>query len=347
MSLKEQSLVSIVIPFFNVELYLDRAIQSALNQTHPLIEIILVDDGSTDQSGQIGTGYAEQYEQIQLLSIPNGGPGYARNRGMELVTGEYLVFLDADDALEPNMVEVMLRELRRQAVQGMVCKFTLYDKKLNAFRKTGWKLDTDQVAGDQAVIEMYNGCIASTIWAKIYQSDIVKTIRFPEGLWFEDRPFAMEYFLNVEKMGFVDASLINIYARDTSITRQTITAKRIEDLHHIYKMEIELVDKYQKGALMEATIINHHLRTFLESFFVLMLDQKEVDNIEELQVLYLDYIRQFRNHIAVRNYTLSAKKTFLLRLLESPKWIPWSWSFFLISNIKRRTYKSISKLKLS
>ncbi len=347
MSLEDQALVSIVIPFYNVEKYLDRAIQSAISQTYHPIEIILVNDGSSDQSGQIAARYAKELEQVQLLTIPNGGPGHARNKGMELVNGAYLVFLDADDALEENMVEVMLKELKEQEVQGVICKFTLYDKHLQAFRKTGWGVETSQVVGDQAVIEMYNGRIASTIWAKMYESEIVKKIRFPKGLWFEDRPFAMEYFLKVDKIGFVDASLINIYSRETSITRQVITAKRIEDLHHIYEIEIGLVDQYQKGKDMEETIIHHHLRTFLESFFVLMLDRKEVDNQEELQELYLTYIQKFRNHIASRNYALSTKKEFLLRLLESPKWLPWSWSFFLISNIKRRTYKSISKLKLS
>ena len=109
------SLISVIVPIYNVEKYLSRALDSILAQTYHNWEAILVDDGSTDKSGSIADEYAQKDERFKVIHKENGGLSDARNVGMEHVTGEYLLFLDSDDFLHPQLMELCIQAAQRDS----------------------------------------------------------------------------------------------------------------------------------------------------------------------------------------------------------------------------------------
>ncbi len=119
---KQTEKISVVVPVYNIEVYLPRAIESILNQTYQNLEVILVDDGSTDGSSEICEQYAKQDSRIKVLHKKNGGAGSARNRGMELASGEYLTFVDGDDWIEKEMYEVLVSAMRETQADMAVCR---------------------------------------------------------------------------------------------------------------------------------------------------------------------------------------------------------------------------------
>lgn len=112
--------VSIVVPMYNVEEYLDRCIESLLNQTYKDIEIICVDDGSPDKSGEIAEGYAEKDSRLKVVHKENAGLGYARNTGIENSTGKYVVFIDSDDYISGNLVEELVNAAEKQGADTVI-----------------------------------------------------------------------------------------------------------------------------------------------------------------------------------------------------------------------------------
>lgn len=107
-------LISIIIPIYNVSKYLNRCVDSVVNQTYKNIEIILVDDGSKDNSGEMCDKYQEEYSNIKVVHKENAGLGFARNTGLEYVTGKYVIFVDGDDYIQKDMVENLYNDLKKQ-----------------------------------------------------------------------------------------------------------------------------------------------------------------------------------------------------------------------------------------
>ena len=115
-----ETLVSIIVPIYNVEAYLEECIDSVLRQSYPTMELILVNDGSTDRSGKICEAYASQYPWIRVIHKKNGGLSEARNVGIDVCTGQYITFLDSDDCLEADVVGEMIEAVRKTGA-NMVC----------------------------------------------------------------------------------------------------------------------------------------------------------------------------------------------------------------------------------
>ena len=113
-------LISVIIPVYNVEKYLGECIDSVLHQTYKELEIILVDDGSKDYSGKICDGYAEKFENITVIHKENAGLGFARNTGLDCIHGKYVTFLDSDDYLKEDTIEMLYDNLKKNQVD--MCK---------------------------------------------------------------------------------------------------------------------------------------------------------------------------------------------------------------------------------
>jgi len=341
-----ESLVSIIIPFYNEEHYLKRAIDSAINQTYTNTEIILVNDGSVDNSLIIANSY--KHAKISCITTANLGLGNARNIGIEKATGEFITFLDSDDALEKHAVTNLLSNIKLHKSDIAIARFTLYDKELKAFSTTGW-LDTNinPINGLLAVEKMYSPAIASTVWAKLYKTSLVKKMLFPTGVWFEDRPFLMEYFLQSNLVSFTTESLLQIYAREGSITRRTISNKRIIDLYNIYKIEMEIAQKYNTKKHIFQTLVHHHLDAILDTFFLLVIDKRKVSNFKELKTTYLKYISSFQKNYKLYGVNIELKKKVLLFLLKTPQIFSWDIVSLILCSLLKKRYQGIKILKES
>lgn len=340
-------MVSIIIPFYNSERFLERTIRSAIDQTYKNLEIILINDGSTDSSLQIAEKHCNENAHIKLFTTENLGPGNARNVGIKNASGEFLTFLDSDDALNDDAIQILLDTIHKDQSDIAVCLFTLYNKERRSFKKGGWNLDTDKMDGIQAARSMYCGGIASVVWAKLYRIEIIQKILFPVNLWFEDRPYLMECFLNTDKISFVNESLLKIYSNRDSITRRTVTKKRIIDLHLIYEIEIEILKRYNKIQELSTHIINHHIDVLLDTFFLIVIDEKHMENSQDQKKVFLSYIKKFIRHYPKYPHYINLRGKVILLLFNGLRVLPWKLVSFLGCKLFKKKYKGVKLLKNS
>ncbi len=184
-------MVSIIIPVYNVINYLDCCVQSVLKQSYADLEIILVDDGSTDGSSQICDHWAEKDPRVQVIHKENGGLSSARNAGIESAIGEYLAFVDSDDYISPEMIQKLHEALKANNAEISVCSFLHVDEQGTPIEGMNHNLSlTDKVfSGKEAVSFLQlgqKGYRFEYAWNKLYSTALFSDRRFPEGKLCED-----------------------------------------------------------------------------------------------------------------------------------------------------------------
>ena len=195
----ETELISVIVPVYNVERYLRRCVDSILHQTYQDLEILLVDDGSTDASGAICDEYAAQEERVTAVHQKNGGLSAARNAGLERAQGTYLCFVDSDDFLNSRMLETLCRDLQEQAPAELAVPVQCMTGR-EAIRST---LVSDEL-GDFA-------------WNKLYKRELFRDIRYPLGRMMEDQGTTYRIFQQCSKVVYRPVPLYYYYQRPDSI----------------------------------------------------------------------------------------------------------------------------------
>ena len=218
-------LVSVIIPVYNVSPYLRESLDSVISQTYTNLEIIAVDDGSTDDSGRICDEYAEKDTRIKVIHQANRGLSAARNAGLNAMTGEYVAFLDSDDALYPEMVECMVKGMEKNAADIAVCEITMHQTmgrlspQDDRGEHTGKYPHTRVLSSEKVLNMLLENAIRTVVWDKVYKSHIWENIRFSENRVYEDLPVMPRL---LEKAGLVlltDRELVKYRVRPYSITR--------------------------------------------------------------------------------------------------------------------------------
>lgn len=230
-------MVSVIVPVHNVKPYLEEAIESIIYQSYKDLEIILIDDGSTDGSGEICDEFEKQDNRIKVIHQRNRGLSAARNVGLDICSGEYIIFLDSDDAFCKDYVEKMLESLQLSRADIVECDFAILE---NKHRMNEKKLDKKQkfaklkqkraglYSTKEALNMHYEGKIASTVWNKIYKKNIWSNLRFCEGQNFEDIDIILPILEKAEKICIIDDCLVMRRRRKGSIM-QTVSLKNIRD----------------------------------------------------------------------------------------------------------------------
>ena len=205
------ALISVLIPVFNVERYLSRCIESVIKQTYKNIEIILIDDGSKDKSGKICDKYAKKDDRIRVIHKENEGVSVARNLGMDSANGEYIIFVDSDDWIEQQAVELLFSQLSlydSDLAIGNISKLTMLDKQK---RKALFELKTFDLNESDDLLLFFNSFIYwRGPWCKIYKTSLIKkhNIRFPIGVKFgEDSIFVLKYLSVIKTVVFFDKTI--------------------------------------------------------------------------------------------------------------------------------------------
>ncbi len=195
--------ISIIVPVYNVETYLSQCIESVLSQTMQDFELILVDDGSTDNCPQICDFYAKKYKQIQVIHQENGNIGKARNAGLAVASGQYILFLDSDDWLEPFTCEIMYRKIEETNVDLVLTGETCYIDDKKKYTK-GWR-----DFGNKKGIEKYTDSnfinYFTPAWEKLYRKSFLDKhgLKFIEKCFYEDNSWGCFMILWAEKIAFV------------------------------------------------------------------------------------------------------------------------------------------------
>ena len=212
-----KNILSIIIPVYNVAEYLTQCLDSVYTQVRDNDEVILVDDGSTDNSGSICEEYKLKYRQTIIIHKENGGLSDARNAGIKVATGEYIYFVDSDDWLAPNAISTLLDyaiENKCDVVQGGL--FYAYNDCLlyDNSKKTPFILNRNQAMKEL----IKNDYIKNFAWGKIYKTEIVKKHLFIKGVYFEDSHWQHHIIHEVNNYGVIPTPLYYYRQRETSIS---------------------------------------------------------------------------------------------------------------------------------
>ena len=230
--------VSVIVPVYNVEKYLNKCVDSIINQTYKNLEIILVDDGSKDSSGEICDQYAAQDKRIRVIHKKNGGASDARNLGLENATGEYIGFIDSDDWIEVDMYEKMIQFAHTYETDIVCCgRYNVYGD----IKKTGLCPKVDAIISDTEMFERLfdaKECDVSSC-DKIYRKSILSDVRYPVGETNEDAAVIYSIVSNAKKIGLLSQPLYNYNHREGSVTTSRINEKRFV----IIKNAKNLVDR--------------------------------------------------------------------------------------------------------
>ena len=208
--------VSVIVPVYNVEPYLDKCLNTLVNQTLKKIEIIIVNDGSKDNSEKIIEKYLKKYpEKIKYIKKANGGLSSARNEGLKYASGEYIGFVDSDDYVSLNTFNLMYKKAKEKNFDLVVCNLNyVYETKT---KMVSAGLDKDLENEDEvkkSIVFLY-----PAVWNKLYKKEILDSLKFKEGIWYEDVEFNFRVYPRVKSIGYVDKPLIQYVQRESSISK--------------------------------------------------------------------------------------------------------------------------------
>ena len=232
--------VSVIIPVYNVEKYLARCLDSVLGQSFHDIEVLCIDDGSTDSSPEILRRYADRDARIRIITQENQGVSAARNAGLDAAKGEWIAFVDSDDEVMPDIWETLLTEVRDEdAVCFSAEEIQIKDGKQTTIHSGYFDV---KYAGPQKLADNDLFDISMTVWDKLYRRCKVEEIvlRFPEGMRFEDNVFVLNFFALYRNVRFYKKKLYKYFRHESSFTihishkKENISFDYIRILDHIH-----------------------------------------------------------------------------------------------------------------
>ncbi len=213
--LLNNELISVIVPVYKVEEYLELCLDSIISQTYTNLEIILVDDGSPDNCGKICDEYAEKDPRIKVIHQENGGLSAARNAGLDIATGDYIGFVDSDDYIESNYYEELIKSIKNYNSEQAICgvrKFELESRAIFYGNKC--------LSKDDYLKELLKEDVASYTWNKLYKKELFDGIMFPVGELFEDIKTLHLLGEKTNYVSFTDKSFYNYRIRENSITAE-------------------------------------------------------------------------------------------------------------------------------
>ena len=244
--------ISVIVPFYNVENYANRCINSIVNQTYKNLEIILVDDGSKDSSGIICDEWKDKDSRITVIHKQNGGLSDARNEGIKYTTGEYIAFIDSDDFIDKDMFEVLYNNIKETDSQISVCKYIQVeeDEKFKFIKSKEKTIYSKREAIEELLSEKK---ITNHAWNKLYKKELFKTIRYPKGRNFEDIGTTYKLFSECNRIVYSPCECYAYIVRGNSITGN-VSEKSLFDQVFLVKERYEYIDK--KFDLKNDNLIN-------------------------------------------------------------------------------------------
>ncbi len=251
--------VSVIIPVYNAEKYLSRCLDSVLSQTMDDFEVLCVDDGSTDASRVILEKYASRDKRVSVLSQANMGVSAARNAGLEHSCGKYVCFLDADDYIHSQMLEMLLKvaeDYNVDIVDSFIEK-VYADSKIKSEHYDFSELDV-AVFDDPFAYFMKNRKLKSSSNARMYRKSILKGIRFVTGIRYEDVPFSVETMFKAKKLALIKQQFYYYFQHQESFMHQPFVIKNVDDYAKVMRLVYEIGESEcpDKLVYLQRNIIN-------------------------------------------------------------------------------------------
>ncbi len=222
-------LISIIVPVFNVEEYLERCVKCLQMQSYNNLEIILIDDGSTDSSGDICDKLAQEDARIRVIHQPNGGLSCARNTGLNLFTGEYVCFIDSDDYIHTDFIKYLYCLCKTNSCKISICTSIMTDK--NDYEGVlQWDLPVDLYDNNEILHYYYSDrhSMIAVAWNKLLHKSVIRGIRFEPGIIHEDEATTFKYLYNAGPVVFSTNQIYYYFSRPDSITGSKFSEKNLD-----------------------------------------------------------------------------------------------------------------------
>ncbi|WP_434798699.1 glycosyltransferase family 2 protein [Terrisporobacter vanillatitrophus] len=293
--------VSMIVPVYNSEKYIEKCIQSILNQSYKNIEIIIINDGSKDSSDEIITKLEKLDSRIKYIKQENSGPSQARNNGIRVSSGKYLMFVDSDDSINENYVELMVNKIEEKEYDVVCCGYkdiSIY----GTIDYTDFPDDNKLLDRQGFMMKVLKGT-GGVLWSKIFRKEIINkyNIAMDKNIFMsEDLIFVLKYCSYCNDFGFINNYLynynrLNEYSISANVTKDYIN-NYIDVCKHID--EILLFNKFDKNQINK--IISERLQSTILNIIdseSIKIKEKGIINVEKSikQVISLDYIKQYKS----------------------------------------------------
>ena len=223
-------LISVIVPVYKVEDCLDKCVQSIVSQTYPVLEIILVDDGSPDRCGELCDQWAKKDSRIRVIHKENGGLSDARNAGMQIATGSLISFIDSDDWIDPDFLQTLLSAMQREQAQVAECAVELVNENGEVLRcrKAAEVSCVDKLEALHRLI-LEEG-LYQTVWNKLYRREVLEGLFFEKGKYHEDDFWTYRVLDRIQRLAVVDRPMYHYLQRGNSIMGLGYSLKRLDGL---------------------------------------------------------------------------------------------------------------------
>lgn len=253
--------ITVIIPVYNTAKYLEDCLDSVFNQTYHKLEVIIVNDGSTDKSSEIIIKYAEKYSNMIYIDQENQGLSMARNAGLKLATGEFISFLDSDDIIESHMFEILMKVLKKNKAEIAYTSFKRFKKKPIKYLRGNRLLFKKKVCNSKEALTFYFKSKAGNVWGGLFKRDLFKGISFPPGLIYEDNLPKAQLLYKSKCTVFIDADLY--YYRNT---RNSITTQKFSEK----KYDIVIIGYMIENYLKKQDAIN--FKIYKNDYYILIIE---------------------------------------------------------------------------
>ncbi len=331
--------ISVIIPVYNAEKYLHKGLDSVINHTYNNLEIILIDDGSTDKSSEICDEYASKDSRIIVKHKENGGVSSARNAALDLIKGEYVAFVDSDDYVEPDYIEYLYRLIYDSNANISCCQFSMFDENGNQKRIPN-KQEKNVIIGNEECFRylIYNDDNYS--WGKLFETRLFKHIRY-RGKSFDDTLTVYKIFAKCEKLVIGEKVKYNYLYRKNSICHSIDIQKMERIIGYIEHRDFIVNNFPQMKGFAERKIIktcNWLLRKIIiNKHQPISLIENKSDFKDGKNLLQKTYRNYYKNYISIKGISLREKLfTFCAAI-----------SLVLTIRIYRMKYHIVSRINFS
>ena len=275
-------LISLIIPVYNTQAFVDRCVQSVLNQTYSNLQILLVDDGSSDLSGTICDQLAMKDSRITVVHQGNAGVSAARNTGMEMATGVYITFADSDDVLHPRMVERLCSLLLKNEADISSCDYTSDEIDMNLSPDTT-TLIFDTVNGISDML--CNKHITYSVYCKLFKQSTVNGVQFhTEYSHNEDLLFCYEAFLKSKWIAHTKEKLYLYYENEESATRVAFSHNRMTAIDVQDYILKDIRDQFSDSTLVETAVQQYLKVNVYTAMQMIASDYQSVNDFKRIQM---------------------------------------------------------------
>ena len=302
--IEEKNIISVIIPIYRVEKYLNKCVDSVLNQTHRNIQVILVDDGSPDNCPAICDEYAKKDRRVKVIHKKNGGLSDARNCGLQYAIGEYISFVDSDDYLDVRMLEILYNMVKEENCDLAIVGFkTFYE---NNQAEPRYSKKTVILSKEQAVLELFKqNSFGNYAWNKLYKASLFKNIKFTVCKKLEDIGTAYKIIEQSSKIVYNSSKLYFYLQREGSILHNNMDFKIYYDKYELEEERYLYLNEKYPGMIENKIYFYDSILNIYHFFENDKVTREKMDNYLNLMNINLFFRLRFNAKIKYLMYKLN------------------------------------------